>query len=144
MSDDGDAYDAFGDRLATQPHLLQVTPRTLINRYLPVAIWQPSRRLAHIELYRNQGAALLANFNIGHQSRQSLAPAGAGRGATWPGPGKIRQLNRINEVGELIDAITVLIAWFFTLPGLVLDPVEGFRSNSCKSALRLYYWAATL
>ena len=110
MLDDGDADDAFGDRLATQPYLLQPTPRTLINRYLPVAIWQPPRRLAHIELYRNQGAALLANFNIGHRSRQRLAAAGAGRGATWPAATKIRQLNRSNEVGEPIGAITALIS----------------------------------
>ena len=85
MGDDGDADDAFGDRLAAQPQLLQPTARVFIDRYLPVAIWQPPRRLAYVELERNQGSTLLANFNIWHRSRR-VSPRGPGLaacGATW-------------------------------------------------------------
>ena len=35
-------------------HLLQPTARVIIDRYLPVAIWQPPRSLVYVELERNQ------------------------------------------------------------------------------------------
>ena len=79
MGDDCDADDAFGNRLAAQAQLLQPPPRCLIDRYLPVAIWQPLGGLGYFELDRYQGAALLANFNIRHRSGQSLIAAGVGR-----------------------------------------------------------------
>jgi hypothetical protein len=79
LGDDDDADDALGNRLAAQPQLLQPPPRFLIDRYLPVAIWQPTGGLVYFELDRNQGAAFLANFNIRRRSGQSLIAAGVGR-----------------------------------------------------------------
>ena len=75
MGNDDDADDAFGNRFAAQPQLLQPPPRFLIDRYLPIAIWQLPGGLVYFELDRNQGAAFLANFNIRHRSGQSLVEA---------------------------------------------------------------------
>jgi len=98
MLDDGDADDAFGDRLAAQPEFLQPTPHAFIDWYPPVSIWQPKRRLLYVEFDSNQGATLVANFNIWHRSRWSLPRSVLTAGSQMAGPARIRQLIRSNSV----------------------------------------------
>lgn len=72
QGDDHNANDAVRDRFALQPQLLQPLPRYLVDRYLPVAVWQappgrgPNRTL-------DQGAALLGDLNRLHRLMEVLA-----------------------------------------------------------------------
>ena len=75
QADDQHANDAVGDRLALPSHLLQPLPQHGIDFGLPVAVRHapPGREFDHA---RDQGAALVGDFNFRHRSRVDVVADG--------------------------------------------------------------------
>ncbi len=95
LADDYNADDAVGYGFAVPPHLLQPLPRFRIDLHLPLAVSQAPHGLLERELGRNQGAALLGDFDLRHRSRNVSGPVLAARAAIAR-PGEVSQLNRSN------------------------------------------------
>ena len=95
LGDDDNADDAVGYGFAVPPHLLQPLPRFRIDLHLPLAISLAPHGLLERELGRNQGAALLGDFDFRHRSRNFSGPVPAAWAAIAR-PREVSQLNRSN------------------------------------------------
>ena len=126
MSNDEDTDDAFGYRLVAQSHLLQSPPGFFVNRYLPVAFWQSRRNLVYVKLNRNQGAALLGDFNIWHRSMKAIA---AGLAAACHRP--IRQ-NRLVKLPQRWRKVALRI--FYCLSMSRPTAQKGAKTDFCCCA----------
>jgi hypothetical protein len=71
QGDDHDTNNAVRDRFALQPQLLQPLPRYLVDRDLPVAVWQAPRG-RRPNRTRNQGTALLGDLDMLHRLTEVL------------------------------------------------------------------------
>jgi hypothetical protein len=101
QGDDQDTNNAVRDRLALPPHLLQPLPQYRIDLALPVAVRQtpPGREFDHA---RDQGAALLGDFNFRHRSRMDVVEGSQGR--AFAQPGTFGQLNRSNPFSKKLTS----------------------------------------
>ena len=95
LGHDYNADDAVGYGFAVPPHLLQPLPRFRIDLHLPLAVSYAPHGLLERELCRNQGAALLGDFDLRHRSRNCRGPVLAAQAAIAR-PGEVSQLNRSN------------------------------------------------
>jgi hypothetical protein len=95
LADDDNAYDTVGYGFAAPPHLLQPLPRFRIDLHPPLPVSQAPHGLFERELGRNQGAALLGDFDLRHRSRNVSGPVLAARAAIARA-GEVSQLNRSN------------------------------------------------
>jgi len=123
MSNDEDTDDAFGYRLVAQSHLLQSPPGFFVNRYLPVAFWQSRRNLVYVKLNRNQGAALLGDFNIWHRSMKAIA---AGLAAACHRP--IRQ-NRLVKLPQRWRRVALRISYCLSMSRPTAQ--KGAKTDFC-------------
>ena len=68
LADDDNADDTVGYGFAVPPHLLQPLPGFRVDLHLPLAVSYAPHGLLERELGRNQGAALLGDFDLRHRS----------------------------------------------------------------------------